>query len=503
MLLTLEFHASAGHYGDSGINPSPIIDLRKGKSPPVYQEHFNLTDLPFENTPNPAFFYGGGQYRECLSAMLHYVANRRGMMGLSGPIGVGKTTLVHTLRRVLPDNTKVISLIHPESTPLELLTYVAQGLDLHSIPESRLRAVEVVKNELERLDRAGGVCLLLVDEAQLLTLELMEQLRLLSNLETEVHKLIQVILVGQPELVTMLQRPELAAVRQRISLMKVLSSLTPEESLYYIAHRLSRAGSELELFSDQAVKTVIGYSGGIPRIINQLCEGALVSAFGAERDFVDTGDVEEAAANLLLVGEKMFLADSGEKTSEPVTEPESPPRSDSGPSLIVEKVEQAPPPPVEEVVVASSVEPAPDLEDSEPEPRPGELPRKMVFESSQGIAPPRPGRTREHAPSPTLALSTEDPEQTGKEQETGEATSGKSATLKNGWEPPPPVPAPEESEPRSDLFKPLLILAASLLLLSLALGFYLVWDNEPAGNNDKHSTITVPLKPRPDSPKGD
>ncbi len=502
----------------------------------MYQEHFNLTDLPFENTPNPAFFYGGGQYRECLSAMLHYVANRRGIMGLSGPIGVGKTTLVHTLRRVLPENTKVLSLIHPESSPLELLTYVAQGLDLDSMPESRLQAVEVVKNELIRLDQVGGVCLLIVDESQLLTPDLLEQLRLLSNLETETHKLIQVILVGQPELVTILNQPELAAVRQRVSLMKVLSALNPEESLYYIGHRLSRAGAGMDLFSDQALKTVVGYAGGIPRIINQLCEGALVSAFGAERDVIEIVDVEEAAANLLLVGARMVLSSPSEMPPEPLDNSQSPIPPGPEPNVAATKNREPLEPahagePDRAMAPAPGPDPdlAPGLEqrsdqspfsdnpgtstDKRPpqdqdlsEPIPavgGGLPQEMVFEAGPKAVPPEPGRTLGRLAAPILGAQnpeplepTPPPEPVEMEEEPEKDPGDLS------WSPPPPVPAPEEPDQRFSILKPIVILAACLLLLSAAVGFYLSWNRAPAENN-KQSTITIPLKPGSDKAKGD
>ncbi len=488
----------------------------------MYQEHFQLTDLPFENTPNPAFFYGGGQYRECLSAMLHYVANRRGIMGLSGPIGVGKTTLVHTLRRVLPENTQVITMIHPESSPLELLTYVAQGLNLDSMPESKLQAVEVVKSELTRLDREGGVCLLIVDESQLLTPELLEQLRLLSNLETETHKLIQVILVGQPELVNMLNLPELAAVRQRVSLMKVLSALTPEESLYYIAHRLSRAGSGLDLFSDQALKTVVGYAGGIPRIINQLCEGALVSAFGAERNVVEISDVEEAAANLLLVGEKMILSNlpgsSSPKSSAPEIPAEEPPQAEAPVSLAAEPepmelVEEIPPgpeaepspalmsAPEDEAVSGPEMEipgitPLTDLEEEPAEtPRPGGgLPSEMVFEAGPKAVPPQPGRSLGRRAEPVVTAQESEPAPVAETPQVLEEEEAKEPPSNLEWSPPPPVPAPEDEEPRISILRPIVILAACLLLLSAGVGFYLTWNKKPA-DTGKQSTITAPVKP--------
>ena len=511
----------------------------------MYQEHFNLTDLPFENTPNPAFFYGGGQYRECLSAMLHYAANRRGIMGLSGPIGVGKTTLVHTLRRVLPDNTKVISLIHPESTPLELLTYVAQGLNLEAMPGSRLRAVEVVREELVRLDEAGGVCLLIVDEAQLLTTELMEQIRLLSNLETETHKLIQIILVGQPELVNLLGRPELAAVRQRISLMKILSALSPEESLYYIAHRLSRAGSGLELFSDSALKTVIGYSGGIPRIINQLCEGALVSAYGAESEIVAVPDVEEAAANLLLEGERMLFAPPAQEPAESLpSEPPAPSPEPESESVSADQ-EEEPGEGTETWKDGPAMKATPEMEESPEEPRKapakaepprkpapresrtrrdesfiGALPRGLVFESDSDPVPAKAGGiTGQEAPAGLIA-SIEDSQtiQDGPSQETRkekpgpeeEGIAGVDAPAEKeeeistslAWNPPPPEPAPEYKEPKPSLFRPIVILIIALLALSASLGFYLALDKK-SGADKKQTTITVPLKPGTGKPAAD
>ncbi|MBW1713136.1 MAG: Flp pilus assembly complex ATPase component TadA [Deltaproteobacteria bacterium] len=266
----------------------------------MYQEHFNLRALPFEGTPDPAFFFLGPQYRETLAAMIHCVVSRKSLMVVSGPIGSGKTTLGRTLARYLPEKTNLVSIVHPLAAQGEMITFVAHQAGLKEIPEPRLFLIEALEKNLINLYEGGGRLLVVIDEAQLLSDENLEEIRLMSNLETDTAKLIQVILLGQPELIDTLNRPQVRQLRQRLAVIKILEAMDEAQTVNYIEHRLKVAGGQPEIFSPQARQLVARFSGGIPRIVNLLADTALLNAFAAGQETVEVKAVEEAAAELRL-----------------------------------------------------------------------------------------------------------------------------------------------------------------------------------------------------------
>ena len=267
----------------------------------MYTQFFHLAALPFENTPDPAFFFSGEQYRETLAVMLHCLNNRKGILALSGPIGVGKTTISHAVRRFVPDKTRVINLIHPKVTADELISAVARAIDLTELPFSTIEAIEMVRDRLIEInDQEDGRCLLIIDEAQLLDRVILEDLRLLSNLETAKSKLLQVFLIGQPELMDILNRPDQEPLRQRIAMFKQLTPLNTKQVVAYIHHRLKAAGGSADIFTAEALGGIVELSRGIPRVINQLCDGSLINAFGRDQALVGAVDVIEAAKLLNL-----------------------------------------------------------------------------------------------------------------------------------------------------------------------------------------------------------
>lgn len=267
----------------------------------MYVQYFHLAALPFENTPDPAFFFSGEQYRETLAVMLHCLNNRKGILALSGPIGVGKTTISQAVRRFVPDRTRIVNLIHPKVTTDELLSAIARAIDVTDLPFSHIEAVELVRDRLVQLnDDEDGRCLLVIDEAQLLGQDILEELRLLSNLETAKSKLLQVFLVGQPELMDILNRPNQAPLRQRIAMFKQLTPLSTKQVVAYIHHRLKAAGGSADLFTAEALGEIVEFSQGIPRVINQLCDGALINAFGRDQSLVGAIDVAETSKMLNL-----------------------------------------------------------------------------------------------------------------------------------------------------------------------------------------------------------
>lgn len=264
----------------------------------MYSDHFNLEVLPFESTPDPAFFYPGPQYRETLAAMIHCVASHKSLMVVSGPIGSGKTTLGRTLTRYLSEGTQLISILHPFSARGELLSFVAHQLGLEELSGSKLLQVEELNKRLIQLTEQGKRILIIIDEAQLLSLENMEEIRLITNLETETVKLVQIILLGQSELIQHLQAPEARPLRQRLASVKILKPLERTQVMSYIRHRLKVAGGNPELFSTEALEAVASASGGIPRIINQICDQSLLAAFAAEAPSVELAAVRQVVAEM-------------------------------------------------------------------------------------------------------------------------------------------------------------------------------------------------------------
>ncbi len=265
----------------------------------MYLEHFGLQAHPFENTPDPAFFFMGHTYREILAVMIHCVVSRKGLMVLAGAIGSGKTTLSRTVIRYLPERTKVISLLHPEGGAAEMLAYVASQLGIENVDKPHIFLVDEVQKRLTEIHHDGGRCVLIIDEAQFLTDELLEEIRLLTNMETPTAKLIQTILLGQPELTDKLGRPEMLPLRQRVAMFKTLEPMDEAQSLGYIAHRLKAAGGSEEIFTPKALRRVIQAAGGTPRVINQICDAALLEAFAADHDKVEAEDVIEAIGDVM------------------------------------------------------------------------------------------------------------------------------------------------------------------------------------------------------------
>lgn len=265
----------------------------------MYQDHFGLKAMPFENTPDPAFFYMGAQYRETLAVLIHSVAARKGLMLLVAPIGTGKTTLARTFVRYLPEETKIINMVHPKAAEGELLRYVADQLGVDNLGQPHLFLVDAVRARLANIRLCGQRCALVIDEAQLLSDQSLEEIRLLTNMETSKSKLLQIIMVGQPELGVRLDRPEYDQLRQRVAIYKTLGPLNRSQAMGYILSRIKAAGGSMYIFSDQALEAIIQASGGIPRRINQLCDAALTSAFATGQRQAELEDVREAMADTL------------------------------------------------------------------------------------------------------------------------------------------------------------------------------------------------------------
>jgi general secretion pathway protein A len=261
----------------------------------LYLAFFGLQQKPFNPTPDPRVLYLSPGHREGLAQLLYGVQEHKGFILLTGEIGTGKTTLLRTLLSRLDGNT-ASAFVFDTTLPFEgLLEYILEDFGVAKPVASHVQRLIALNNFLIERRRAGQNTVLILDEAQNLDLHALEQIRLLSNFETETEKLLQILLVGQPELLDKLNRPELRQLKQRIGLRCRILPLTAEQTREYIRTRLRIAGaSDLGLFSDAAITRIAEYSGGIPRLINMLCDHCLVVGYADQIRRINRTIVEEA-----------------------------------------------------------------------------------------------------------------------------------------------------------------------------------------------------------------
>jgi len=269
----------------------------------MYQKHFGLEDLPFSVTPDPRFIYNSAIYDEVLGKLRYGIEAKKGFIVLSGEAGTGKTTLLRRLMRSFSDSVAYAYIFNPRLKFTSLLRAILKDLGIPARAADKESMLEQVNEYLLKQHMHGRIVALIFDEAQGLSDEVLEELRLLGNLETDSEKLIQIILVGQPELEFRLDRAKLAQLKQRIAHRLVLHPLAPDEVGPYIAARLEQAGYKGgELFNVNAVTLIAGCSGGIPRIINSLCDNALMRACKAGIRTVTPEMIDEAAKELRVDG---------------------------------------------------------------------------------------------------------------------------------------------------------------------------------------------------------
>jgi type II secretory pathway predicted ATPase ExeA len=269
----------------------------------LYQQHFGFKQAPFNITPDPSFLYISASHREGLAQLMYGINARRGFIVLSGEVGTGKTTLIQTLLNQLTDKTQTALIFSAITTPLDLLRYVCEEFKLVE-PLGEVRDAHdyiCLLNEflLEKY-RDGENAALIIDEAQNQSPEVLESIRLLSNFETTKDKLLQILLVGQPELNERLNTPQLRQLKQRITLRHHLRPLSFQECQEYIATRLKHAGGNPSLFVPKAVEVIHRYSGGIPRLINVLCDNAMINAYALDHKQIVPLLIQEAAEDLAL-----------------------------------------------------------------------------------------------------------------------------------------------------------------------------------------------------------
>jgi general secretion pathway protein A len=258
-----------------------------------------LREFPFNITPDPRYLYFSRHHREAYDHLMYGINGRKGFIELTGEVGSGKTTLCRALLSNLGSGIETALILNPSLTETQLLRAMLNDFGLQTKGRDRLAYIETLNEFLLEKNREGTNVALLIDEAQDLSPQVMEQVRLLSNLETDQHKLIQIVLCGQPELKKRLSRPDLRQLKQRITVRYDIPPLNMDETGEYIQHRLTVAGSNGEIVFDHgAVREVFKYSKGCPRLVNAVCDNTLLAGYVARTTKLDAHCVKKAIQQL-------------------------------------------------------------------------------------------------------------------------------------------------------------------------------------------------------------
>jgi general secretion pathway protein A len=270
----------------------------------VYEKFYGLAQNPFGVGPDPQFYYGTTKHNEALANLTYGIRRRKGFVVLTGEVGTGKTLLLRCLLDALRRSKVTHAFIfNPLLSTSDLLRHVVADFGIKDPRTNRGDLLMQLHQFLVEVYRGGSTAALLVDEAHLLSAELLEEIRLLSNIETAQHKLLQILLVGQPELDDILDSPYLRQLKQRVALRYKLEPLDEKEVHGYIDRRLQLAGAPgrmLEIFPPLTLARIVLYSGGTPRLINNICDAALVNAYAQQERFVRPEIIEEVASDLRL-----------------------------------------------------------------------------------------------------------------------------------------------------------------------------------------------------------
>ncbi len=267
----------------------------------MYRTFYGLIRPPFEMTPDPGFLYLGDTHREGLATLVYGVRSRKGFVMLTGEVGTGKTTLLHALLAQLDASTDSAYIFNPCLEPLDFFRMLFDDLGIEETCTSKAEYLLALNHYLIDRLQSDRTVLLIIDEAQNLSREMLEEVRLLSNLETPNSKLIQILLVGQPELGEMLDRDDLRQLRQRIVLRHELKPFDADESEAYVEERLRLAGyTGKGIFKRSALRELFAVTGGVPRLVNVVCDGALLTGYGRDQATLDAEIIREVASDLHL-----------------------------------------------------------------------------------------------------------------------------------------------------------------------------------------------------------
>lgn len=262
----------------------------------MYTEFFGLNEKPFSISPDPRYLYMSQRHADALAHLIYGISESGGFIQLTGEVGTGKTTLIRSLLEQLPEKTEIALILNPQLSSKEFLQSICQELDVPAPTEDSVKAyIDNLNARLLEANAEDRRVVLIVDEAQTLAAELLEQVRLLTNLETAKRKLLQIILIGQPELRDVLARPDMRQVAQRITGRFHLQPLSTDDARLYVRHRLRVAGAQTDVFTKRAMRRLYKLSSGIPRLINVIADRALLAAYTQEQRVIGARLVERAA----------------------------------------------------------------------------------------------------------------------------------------------------------------------------------------------------------------
>jgi general secretion pathway protein A len=272
----------------------------------IYEKYYRCQREPFSLSPDPEFFYNSSAHREALAALHYLVQQRKGLAVVTGEVGTGKTLLLRSLIEAVAPEVHTCFIFDPPRSSYELYEMIADELDI---------SLSVVGNPVLTLNRHllslyenGDTVILIFDEAQALSVAVLEEIRLLTNLETSSAKLVQVVMAGQPEFDVTLDTVELRALRQRLIFRIALKPLEAEDTERYIAARLITAGAPQSTFTGKACDAIHRYSRGIPRLVNVICDNAMLAGYALENPTIEDSLINEVAADLALVDESSSSA---------------------------------------------------------------------------------------------------------------------------------------------------------------------------------------------------
>lgn len=262
----------------------------------MYESFYSLSQKPFSITSNPSFLYLSERHREALAHLVYGIRERSGFIQITGEVGTGKTTLCRALLNQLDEKTRTAFIFNPNVSEIQLLRTIIEDFGIDTNARSKGALLTELNRFLIRQLTEGNNAVLILDEAQNMSAKLLEQVRLLSNLEADNEKLIQIILVGQPELREKLEAPNLRQLRQRISVRYHIEALSRQELPFYVRHRLEAAGvnGSGPRFEEEAYDAIYAYSKGIPRLINVVCNNALLTGYVMEERQITESIVQQS-----------------------------------------------------------------------------------------------------------------------------------------------------------------------------------------------------------------
>lgn len=301
-----EFDDPVRYRADTCPPPPDMCPRRSGTSSPVrefsfqvYNDFYRFREAPFNITPDPRFLFFSDRHREAFNHILFGIRERKGFIQITGEVGAGKTTVCRAILQELGPTYRTALILNPCMTSAQLLKAVLAEFGLKPRRADRVSSLEMLNEFLLHEAIIGNDVVLFIDEAQDLDWDLLEQVRLLSNLETERTKLLQIVLLGQPELREKLEQGNLRQLRQRITVRYHLSPLSREETEAYIRHRLAVAGADgRPIFTPWAVRRIYGYSRGVPRLINAVCDKTLLCGYVTGTDRLTSAHVKRAIKEL-------------------------------------------------------------------------------------------------------------------------------------------------------------------------------------------------------------